>query len=281
MRNASAAFSGLRAMSDLVTLEKTGRVGILRLNDPKRLNPMTADMGKALRARVAEINERADEFGAIVLTGEGRAFSAGGDMKFLKDRISDTPSRNSAIMREFYGRYMSLRTLKMPLVAAINGPAIGAGLCISLFADVRVAAEDAKMGFTFVNLGLHPGMASSHFLPQIVGPETANYLMLTGKVFDGMEAQQLRLVSKAVPSDQVVPEAVKIATEMATASSTAVRGVLTTLRAKQDAGLDIALQREADAQAHSYASPDYAEGLQAIAEKRAPQFGAMEHYNLQ
>ncbi|GLE09645.1 hypothetical protein PINS_up021382 [Pythium insidiosum] len=125
-RVSAAAVSGRRMKSDLVTLEKHGRVGILRLNDPKRLNPMTADMGKALQARVAEINERADEF-----WGDRRAFSAGGDMKFLKDRISDTPSRNSAIMREFYGRYMTLRTLKMPLVAAINGPAIGAGLCIA------------------------------------------------------------------------------------------------------------------------------------------------------
>ncbi|TMW60267.1 hypothetical protein Poli38472_000309 [Pythium oligandrum] len=275
----NAAFSNMRSMSSVVTLEKQGRVGILRLNDPKRLNPMTGAMGQALEEKVAEINKRADEFGAIVLTGEGRAFSAGGDMKFLNARIEDTPSRNSAIMREFYGRYLSLRTLKVPLVAAINGPAIGAGLCITLFADVRVAAEDAKMGFTFVNLGLHPGMASSHFLPQLVGPETANYLMLSGKVFDGKEAERLRLVSKAVPNDQVVDEAVKIATEMATASSTAVRGVLRSLRAKQDAGLDIALQREADAQAHSYASPDYAEGLKAIAEKRAPQFGDYEHYN--
>lgn len=111
-------------------------------------------------------------------------------------------------MQQFYSRYMSLRSLQVPLVAALNGPAIGAGLCISLFADVRVAAKDAKLGFTFVNLGLHPvsfivftvpgevcvshnkfavpigfqGMACSHFLPLLVGPETANYLLLTGKV---------------------------------------------------------------------------------------------------
>lgn len=263
---------------DLVTLEKVGRVGVLRLNDPKRLNPMTSSMGIALQERVKEISARADEFGAIILTGEGRAFSAGGDMKFLQKRTSDSGSRNSALMREFYGRYLSLRSLPVPLVAAINGPAIGAGLCISLFADVRVAAKDAKMGFTFVNLGLHPGMASSHFLPQLVGSEVANYLMLTGKIIDGVEAERLRLVLKAVDSDKVMDCAVGIAEEMAAASSIAVRSVLRTLRSKQEQGLEAALLRESDCQAHSFASSDYQEGLDAVIAKRKPQFAPFEHY---
>ncbi|TYZ66306.1 hypothetical protein PybrP1_010392 [[Pythium] brassicae (nom. inval.)] len=228
----SRLLGSLRAKSDLVTLEKRGRVGVLRLNDPKRLNPMTAAMGEALQEKVAEVNARADEFGAAVLTGEGRAFSAGGDMKFLQERIEDTPTRNSVMMQQFYARYMSLRTLQVPLVAAINGPAIGAGLCISLFADVRVAAKDAKMGFTFVNLGLHP---------------TANYLMLTGKIFDGVEAERLRLVSKAVKTQEV--------------------------------GLAAALLRESDSQAHSFATADYAEGLRALVEKRSPVFAAFERYS--
>ncbi|RLN21259.1 hypothetical protein BBJ28_00002844 [Nothophytophthora sp. Chile5] len=139
----------VRALSKsaLVTLEKHQRVGILRLNDPKRLNPMTSAMGIALEAKVAEINSRADEFSAVVLTGAGRVYARG---------FGSVSNADSVGMQEYYSRYMSLRSLKVPLVAALNGPAIGAGLCISLFADVRVAAKDAKLGFTSVNTGLHP-----------------------------------------------------------------------------------------------------------------------------
>ncbi|RLN96159.1 hypothetical protein BBJ28_00011631 [Nothophytophthora sp. Chile5] len=180
----------VRALSKsaLVTLEKHQRVGILRLNDPKRLNPMTSAMGIALEV--------------------------------------------------YYSRYMSLRSLKMPLVAALNGPAIGAGLCISLFADVRVAAKDAKLGFTSANdgslatWGRNQGMASTHFLPLIVGVETANHLLLTGK--------------------DILAEA---------------------------EGLAAALMREADAQAHSYTTKDFQEGLDALAAKRGPVFEPPERYS--
>ncbi|ETW08814.1 hypothetical protein, variant 2 [Aphanomyces invadans] len=170
------------AAKESVTLEKQGQIGIVRLNDPNRLNALTADMGDRVEELVQEIKDRADEFRAIVLTGEGRAFSAGGDLDFLQKRASDTTSRNTVTMRKFYGRFLSLRSLPVPLIAALNGPAIGAGMCISLFADARVVAKDAKLGFTFVHLGLHPGMACTHYLPLLVGAERANHLLLSGKV---------------------------------------------------------------------------------------------------
>ena len=91
--------------------------------------------------------------GAVVLTGAGRAFSAGGDIQFLRDRAADTPSRNAVIMRRFYERFLSVRRIPVPVVAAINGPAIGAGLCLALACDVRLAAATAPMGITFVGLG--------------------------------------------------------------------------------------------------------------------------------
>ena len=92
-----------------------------------------------------------------MLTGEGKAFSAGGDLRWLKLRTQDTPSRNAVIMRKFYSRFLSLRRLPFPVVAAINGPAIGAGLAVALACDIRVAKRDARLGVTFVGLGLHPG----------------------------------------------------------------------------------------------------------------------------
>ncbi|RHY41652.1 hypothetical protein DYB30_001406 [Aphanomyces astaci] len=284
-----------------VTLEKHGQIGILRLNDPNRLNALTANMGDRVEGTLkhCEITARADEFRAIVLTGEGRAFSAGGDLEFLQKRSNDTTSRNtyvppipspwwsyhlsllprlSVTMRKFYGRFLSLRSLPVPLVAALNGPAIGAGMCISLFADARVVAKDAKLGFTFVHLGLHPGMACTHYLPLLVGEEKANYLLLSGKVITGDEAFKLGLATKVVDKHDVVAEAIKLAEELTSGSSIATRSLLQTLRLKQDKDLDMALHREATSQAVCYATADYREGVDAIASKRKPKFGSLEQY---
>ncbi|KAG9416712.1 putative enoyl CoA hydratase [Aphanomyces cochlioides] len=251
--------------SESVTLEKRGQIGILRLNDPNRLNALTADMGDRVQELVREITENAHEYRAIVLTGEERA--------------KDTTSRNVVTMRKFYGRFLSLRTLPVPVVAAINGPAIGAGMCISLFADVRVVAKDAKLGFTFVHLGLHPGMACTHFLPLLIGQEKANYLLLSGKVISGEEAFQYGLASKVVDKEDVVAEAIKVAEELTSGSSVATRSLLQTLRLKQDKDLEMALDREASSQAGCYISADYKEGVDAISAKRKPNFGPLEHYN--
>ncbi|ETV89095.1 hypothetical protein H257_00472 [Aphanomyces astaci] len=274
--------AGYRSLSTTakasVTLEKHGQIGILRLNDPNRLNALTANMGDRVEELVQEITARADEFRAIVLTGEGRAFSAGGDLEFLQKRSNDTTSRNTVTMRKFYGRFLSLRSLPIPLVAALNGPAIGAGMCISLFADARVVAKDAKLGFTFVHLGLHPGMACTHYLPLLVGEEKANYLLLSGKVITGDEAFKLGLATKVVDKHDVVAEAIKLAEELTSGSSIATRSLLQTLRLKQDKDLDMALHREATSQAVCYATADYREGVDAIASKRKPKFGSLERY---
>ena len=99
-------------------------------------------------------------FRAVVITGAGRAFSAGGDMKFLSDRTESDALSNANTMKSFYDRFLCLRSLEVPTIAAINGPAIGAGLCVAAACDMRICAADAKMGWTFVGLGLHPGMVS-------------------------------------------------------------------------------------------------------------------------
>ncbi|KAF0698060.1 Aste57867_11308 [Aphanomyces stellatus] len=281
-KSAAPLFHACRGVSSAakasVTLEKQGDIGILRLNDPNRLNALTADMGDRVEELVQEITEHADEYRAIVLTGEGRAFSAGGDLEFLQSRAQDTTSRNAVTMRKFYGRFLSLRSLPVPLVAALNGPAIGAGMCISLFADARVVARDAKLGFTFVHLGLHPGMACTHFLPLLIGQEKANHLLLSGKVISGQDAFDYGLATKLVDKEDVVAEAIALAREMTSGSSVATRSLLQTLRLKQDKDLEMSLHREASSQAVCYASGDYKEGVDAISSKRKPAFGPLEHY---
>lgn len=192
-----------------VLLSKANGVATVTLNDPAKLNALNSAMAEDFGRVIDDLCDNCEDIGAVVLTGAGRAFSAGGDLAFLDARAADTPSRNSQLMRRFYESFLTVRRLPVPLIAAINGPAIGAGLCLALACDVRVAARDAKMGITFVNLGLHPGMGATHFLPALVGPQIASRMMLTGEVFDGDEAQRVGLVAQTSVDGEGAPARVR------------------------------------------------------------------------
>lgn len=220
-----------------------------------------------------------DGIGAVVITGNGRAFSAGGDLGWLRLRHRDTPSRNSKIMHDFYNKFLRVRQIPVPVVAAINGPAIGAGLCFAMACDIRVAAAQAKLGFTFVGLGLHPGMGATHLVASVAGYEVANRMLLTGDVITGAEAKDLNLVSKAAAEgDAAVAEAMAIAARIAAQAPAAVRATVRSLRQKQEVGLEQALWREADAQSYGYGTPDFEEGIAAVEQKRKPAFALYESY---
>lgn len=249
-------------------------VRTLTLASPSNLNAMTVAMGDAVASAVASLRGLPpSELKALVVTGEGRAFSAGGDLAFLDDRRRDNPTSNALVMRGFYDRFLCVRSLPVPVIACIHGPAIGAGLCFATAADIRVTADAAKLGFTFVGLGLHPGMGCTHTLAAACGGQVASRLLLTGDVIDGAEAARIGLVSHSLPdADAARAEALAIARRIAKQSPLAVRALVQTLRGASGAGIDAALRREADAQAQSYASADYAEGLAALREKRPPAF---------
>lgn len=268
----------------LVLVSDPSEAGVVQitLNAPSSLNALTIGMGEEMQAHVERLSMECDGFGAVVLTGKGRAFSAGGDLDFLRRRHRDSPSRNAAIMRQFYQRFLSLRKLPVPVVAAINGPAIGAGLSLAMACDLRVAAASAKLGVTFVGLGLHPGMGVTHTLPHVVGQQTAARLLLTGEVVSGVEAARIGVVAEAVEGEDdgamAVARAHELAGRMAAQAPVAVRGTLRTLRNQVDAGFEQALWREADQQAQSYASMDISNGIEAVATKSRPAFTQRERY---
>jgi enoyl-CoA hydratase/carnithine racemase len=133
-----------RMSSGLVSSRTLDKVTIITLNDPARLNPLTFEMGNALLAECESLDF--SKTNAVVITGAGRAFSAGGDLDFLNQRSRDTGSRNSVIMRRFYSAFLGIRNLPVPVLAAINGPAIGAGLCFAVAADMRIAAQVCDIG---------------------------------------------------------------------------------------------------------------------------------------
>jgi len=258
-----------------VSLTLENRVATLVLRDEARMNAMDVTMGREFVEAVNAISKSHSDIGCVVLRGHGSAFSAGGDMEFLHARAKDTPSNNARIMREFYARFLSIRSIHCPTVAAINGAAVGAGLCVALACDLRVSTKKAKMGVTFSGLGLHPGMGCTHLLGLAVGQQQASRLIFTGELISGEEAQKIGMVLSAVDGDaeECVKFALDLAGKIGSAGPMPVQGAVKSLRMKQDIGLDQALQREADAQAQTYASKDYLEGLKAIAEKRKPIFG--------
>jgi len=158
-------------------------------------------------------------------------------------------------------------------IAAIHGPAIGAGLAVALACDLRVAARDAKLGLNFTKLGIHPGMAATWTLPRIVGSAHAAELIYTGRLVDGEEAARIGLANRAVAREETLPAALALAAEIASAAPVAVRGAKRSLAQSEGAELGVQLDQEAAEQALCYESADLLEGLAAVREKRAPRFG--------
>jgi enoyl-CoA hydratase len=266
--------------SELVQIERhPNGVALVTLNDPERLNAMSEAMGGAISDAVAKLREDAG-LRAVVLTGAGRAFSAGGDLDMLvrmaqagnADRGGPTRTAQRAFMARFYRMYLSLRDLPVPAIAAINGAAIGAGLCVALACDLRIVAREAKLGLNFTKLGIHPGMAATWTLPRIVGAAQAAELIYTGRIFGGEEAARIGLANRAVAREDTVPAALALAQEIAEAAPAAVRGAKRSLALSENAELGAQLDQEAAEQALCYESADLLEGLAAVREKRAPKF---------
>ncbi len=254
-----------------ITLRSEDAVVRLTLEDPDTRNAMSPEMGREVSAAVAEINADA-KARVVIVRGAGKAFSAGGNLKSLAGEAGmagSGPGLGGGL--EFYKLFLSVRSIEVPTIAAINGHAIGAGLCLALACDMRVMHEKAKAGMTFTRLGIHPGMAATWTLPRLTGSARAAELLFTGRVIDAREAHCYGLVNRVAGDDfdEVVD---RLAAEVAAAAPLAVRAVKRSLAASERADIDAAIEREARAQAESFTTEDAREGLAAIIEKREPRF---------
>eukprot|EP00002_Diphylleia_rotans_P014463 TRINITY_DN2819_c0_g1_i1.p1 TRINITY_DN2819_c0_g1~~TRINITY_DN2819_c0_g1_i1.p1 ORF type:complete len:300 (+),score=80.99 TRINITY_DN2819_c0_g1_i1:75-974(+) len=262
---------------DCVILERAEEhphIAIIRFNRPKTMNALTVEVGDRFEGFVRQLKND-ESVKAVIITGKDRAFSAGGDFNFIRDRIAETScSKNKEELYNFYKRFLCIRSLPVPTIACINGTAVGAGLCLTLAADVRLAARGARMGFNFVRLGLHPGMGSTHYLPALVGPQSASRLILAGDLVDSEEALRLGLVHQVHEGDELMHHGIKLAHKFSTTAPQAMRATLRTIREKLDEGLERALWNEASQQAQDFANgaKDLREGMAAITEKREPKF---------
>ena len=264
--------------SELVLQMREGDVVVLTFNRPEQLNAMSQEMGEAFADRVAKLREDAS-LRAVVLTGSGSAFSAGGDLDMIAEKaeqgraapgLARRPIRDS--MRSFYKLFLSLRDLPCPTLAAINGHAIGAGFCVALACDMRIVADRAKLGLNFTKLGLQPGMAATWTLPRLVGPALAAELLYSSRRIGGAEAAQIGLANRCLPADEVLSSALQLAREVSSCAPTAVRATKRALDRSERASLEDQLSFEASEQAICFEGEDVHEGIAAVREKREPVF---------
>jgi enoyl-CoA hydratase len=257
-------------MSDPVLVTLDGHIAMLTLNVPEKRNAMSAEMTDAFPRAVEQLRGLTDAR-AVIVTGSGSSFCAGGDLDFLH-----TGAREVTALREkmtsFYPSFLCLLDVDIPTIAAINGPAIGAGLCLALMCDMRVAAADAPMGMTFVRIGLHPGMLATALLARAVTQTWAAELLYTGRIVTGAEALHMGLVNRAVAADRVQAEALALAEQVASNAPIALRYVKEGLRLSFRDIADKAGAWEGFAQPVTMATEDVQEGLRAVRERRPPNF---------
>lgn len=246
-------------------------VAVLTLDNPDQRNAMSDQMTAAWMAAVDEL---ADDRSVrvVVVTGEGSAFCSGGNTSWIASEPDATVDELRTRMLPFYRAWLSIRRLEVPTIAAVNGAAIGAGLCLALACDIRYAAAGARLGVPFVRLGMHAGMAGTWLLPDVVGPAHARDLLLTGRVVDADEALRLGLVSRVIEPESFLDEVLSTAREVAATAPIASRLTKLALADGGHADYESALQWEAMAQPLTLATADLQEGIAAAKEKRAPRF---------
>jgi enoyl-CoA hydratase/carnithine racemase len=260
----------------LIKLERRGHIAILTLDRPDSMNALGAPGdGDQVAEACAAINADRD-IRCVILTGAGRAFSAGGDVKAMKARegafggngvkVRDGYRKNiHRIVRAIYG-------LEVPSIAAVNGAAIGLGCDVACMTDIRIAADTAKFGVTFLKLGLIPGDGGAWLMPRTVGMSRAAELLFTGDVIDAATAKYWGLVSYVFGADARMEEAMGLAERIAAQPPHALRLAKALLKQGQTTSYDTLMEMSAAAQAISHLTDDHMEGVNALLEKRQAEF---------
>lgn len=263
-------------MAEPLLFEREGAVVSLTLNRPESRNPVSEpDMVEALEAACRRINADAT-VSAVILTGSGKAFSAGGNLKHMQARsgmFGGSPAELAQGYRHGIQRIpRALYELEVPSIAAVNGPAIGAGCDLALMCDIRIAAETASFAESFVKVGIIPGDGGAWLLPRAVGMSRASQMAFTGEAIDAAQALDWGLVSSVVPAERLLEEARDLAGRIAANPPQALRLTKRLLREGQRTGLDTLLELSAAMQPLMHATEDHREALQAFFDKRPPRF---------
>lgn len=253
--------------------DREGHVGWIKINRPDRLNSFSGSMREDLDGALAEMESAAD-IRCVVITGVGRAFSTGGDVSFMKELLeNDDIVKFEGLVRAGARVVQRIDDMTKPVIAAINGPAAGAGACLALACDLRIASESASIGFGFLRVGLHPDWGGSYFLPRIVGPALAAEFTYTGEMINAERGERLGLFNRVVPAKDLEAVTRTLAGQIAAAPAATMIDLRRTLRRSLHTPLANVLDAEVHAQLRAFRSPDFREGIESFLEKRAPRFG--------
>jgi len=256
------------AQPEMILVEMHGRVGLIRLHRPQALNALCDQLMDELGTQLLAFD--ADPaIGAIVLTGSDKAFAAGADIKEMKDR--DYPD---VFLNDFIGaRWETVLRVRKPVIAAVNGFALGGGCELAMMCDLILAGDGARFGQPEINLGVIPGAGGTQRLTRAVGKSKAMDMCLTGRMIDAAEAERCNLVSRVFPSPDLVAEALKIAEKIAALSPVATVMAKRAVNAAFETTLTEGVRAERALFLSLFGTPDQREGMAAFAEKRKPAFG--------
>ena len=255
-----------------ILAERDGNVGWIRINRPERLNAFSGTMRDDLDAALADM-ESETGVRCVVITGVGRAFSTGGDVSFMKELIeAHDVEQFEGIVRAGARVVQRIDDMTKPVIAAINGPAAGAGACLALACDARIASETASIGFGFLRVGLHPDWGGSYFLPRLVGPSLAAEFTYTGEMINAERGEKLGIFNRVVPAKDLEAVVRTLAGQLAAAPTAISTDLRRTLRHSLEMTLPEVLEAEVQAQLRAFQNSDFKEGIDSFLEKRAPRF---------
>jgi enoyl-CoA hydratase len=247
-------------------VERRGRVGILTLDDPERRNALTQDLVDGITAAVADF-EADESVGAIVVTGASPAFCSGADVNALIGLAAE--DRDPGDVRDIYAGFLRILDSPLPTIAAVNGPAVGAGFNLALACDVRVAGTSARFDARFLRIGIHPGGGHTWLLDRAVGPQAAAAMNLFGERVDGARAAAIGLAWECVPDGELLDRAVELAGGAADAPRELAMRVKATLRhAVWQPSHDDAIRFELEHQVWSLRQPEFTERMRAPKDSR-------------
>lgn len=263
-------------MTDAVLEENADGIVTLTLNRPEQRNPISdEDVLETLIAALARLDAD-NATRAIIITGAGSAFSSGGNLKKMgaSGGLNDPlPAQTRLNYRRGIQRLpLLIEAMEVPTIAAVNGPAVGAGCDLACMCDLRIAGESARFAESFVKVGIVPGDGGAWFLPRVVGFSKACEMALTGDAIDAREALACGLVSRVVPDADLLAEARALAARIAANPPHAVRMTRRLLRQGRNADLDSLLEMSAAMQALAHATDDHREAVAGLLERRAPHF---------
>ncbi|MBF6989224.1 MULTISPECIES: crotonase/enoyl-CoA hydratase family protein [unclassified Cupriavidus] len=260
-------------MNSFLDLKREGAVALITMNRPETRNAISDDDAVQAVVEMCETLNHDTSIRAAILTGSGSSFSSGGNLKTLRDKMGGglgEPIRSRQAYRDGIQRVpLALGSLEVPIIAAVNGPALGAGNDLACLCDIRIASERAVFAATFVKLGLIPGDGGAWLLPRVVGMSRACELAFTGDTIDARQALQWGLVSQVVPADDLLATATELAQRIARNSGHALRMTKRLLRESTHSRMDTILEMSAGFQALAHHTAEHEAALDAFLERRS------------